>query len=236
MTGRDLITASLRLIGAIAPGESIPAAEATDGLAALNRMIDSWSNESLLIYAKVREEFTLTASDGIYSMGTGGDFSTTRPVHIEEAAIEIVSASPTYEVPITIIRNATEWAAVISKDTTSELPQYLYAEGTYPTDTLNLYPVPTVANKLVLYSQKPLTTITALATSVSMPPGYERALIYNFAVEISPEYNRMVPDVVMQTAIDSKALIKRTNHKPSYLKCDPALLGKSSFNIYSGGS
>ncbi len=236
MTGRDAVTASLRLIGAIAPGESITASEATDGLSALNRMLGSWSNESLLIHAKVRSEHTLTANDGIYSIGTGANFNTTRPIQIEEAAIQVVAATPDYEIPIQIIRSVQEWAAVTSKFSTSEIPQYLYAEGTFPNDTLNLYPIPTVANKLVLYSQKPLTELT-LDGDVELPPGYDEAIIYNGSVRLAPEYGKAVTAEVMQIAMDSKANIKRTNHKPRYLQCDPALLGDCSrFNIYTGGS
>ena len=41
-TARDLVTAALRLIGALASGEEPEAAEARDGLAALNRMLHGW--------------------------------------------------------------------------------------------------------------------------------------------------------------------------------------------------
>ena len=47
-TGRDIVTASLKKIGAIAPGDSISASEADDGIAELNRMLSSWSTEELM--------------------------------------------------------------------------------------------------------------------------------------------------------------------------------------------
>lgn len=234
MTGRDLVTASLRLIGAAAPGESVSATEATDGLATLNRMISGFSNEKLMIYAKVREEFTLTANDGIYSMGSSGDFNTSRPQWIESATLEDQSQSPDVEIPIKIIRNASEWAEIISKDATSTYPRYLFNEKTYPTDTINLYPIPTAANKLVLYSVKPLTEISTLDTSVSVPAGYEECLIYNLAMRLAPEYGKQPSELVMMTAIESKASIKRVNHKPSFLKVDNALINSGVFDINTG--
>lgn len=41
-TARDVVTGALRLIGVLAAGETAQAAEATDGLAALNRMMHGW--------------------------------------------------------------------------------------------------------------------------------------------------------------------------------------------------
>lgn len=231
MTGRDWVTAALRLIGAVAPGESLAAAEATDGLAAGNRMLDSWSNEKLLIPATVREEFALTPSDGIYTMGSGANFNTTRPMKITQAAVLVDGT----EIPLHILENAQEWAEVCEKEATSSLPAYLYAEGTYPNERLNLYPVPTEANDLVLYSEKPLTQIASLAASVSLPPGYERAMVYNLACELAPEYGRPVDPIIMQVAQESKAQLKRTNSRPYFLKCDTAITGSGSYNIYTGG-
>lgn len=233
MTGRELISASLRLIGAIAPGESVAAQEANDGLSSLNRMLGAWSNDNLLIHTKVREEFTLTPSTASYTMGSGATFDTTRPIEIEEAAIEDNTASPAIEYPVNIL-TPEEWAAIVQKDLTSTLPTDLYASGTYPNETVTLYPVPTVAHKLVLYSSKPLTSIATLDTSVSLPPGYDEALIFNLAIRLAPEYGKAITAEVMTVAMDGKAAIKRTNTKPRYLGVDPALLRSAPYDIYRG--
>lgn len=236
MTGREIVTASLRLLGVLAPGENLGASEATDGLSALNRMLGSWSNESLLINAKVRDELTLTPNDQQYSMGTGADFNTARPIRIEEALIRDESSSPAIEIPVKLLTKE-EWAAIQVKESTSTYPHSLYAEGTYPNETINLYPKPTAAHKLVLYSWKPLPEIATLDTSVSLPPGYDDALIYNLAIRLAPEYGRAVSDAVGITATEAKAAIKRINHKPRYLKVDDALSPRGGgFNIYTGGS
>lgn len=234
MTGRDLLKASLRLIGAIAPGESLSATEAVDGLATLNRMIDGWSNESLMIYSKVREEFTLTANDGVYSIGPSADFNTTRPISIEEATLEVTSGNPDYEIPLRIIKTSAEWAAISQKDSTNTYPECIFAEGTYPNETINLYPIPSEANKLVLYSKKPISTVATIDTSISYPPGYEEALIYNLALRLAPEYGRQVTEMVMMTAIESKASIKRVNHRQTLLRVDDGLLSNTGFNIMTG--
>lgn len=235
MTGRDLITASLRLIGVLAPGESLEASEATDGLASLNRMVSSWSTERLLVFANVREEFTLTPGVQTYSIGVGATFNTARPQQIEAAGIEVQSA-PTAEHPVKIL-TMREWAKITDKETQASIPTGVYPEGTYPNETLNVYPVPAEAHKLVIYSWKPLTAIYTLDTAVSFPPGYEEALIYNHALRLAPEYGRMVPDAVALVAQESKANLKRMNQGPRYLRSDTALLGRSrAFDIYKGDS
>lgn len=238
MTGRQLVAAALRQIGVLAAGETPEADEATDGLAAINRMLAGWSTQRLAVYARIREEFTLTANDGIYSMGSSGDFNTSRPIEIEAASIELQTPSPKLEVPVRL-QTFQEYAAIPDKDRTSSIPTDLWVDMTNPLLGLYLYPVPTVAEKLVLYSLKELTQISTLDTSLTFPPGYERALVFNGAVEISPEYGKShePSEVVIRTALESLGDIKRMNSKPHLLRCDGALLsGRTVFNIYTGGS
>lgn len=234
MTGLELVTAQLKLIGAIAPDESISAAEAVDGLAVNNRMLSSWSTEGLMIYATVREEFSLVSGTQSYALGSGATFDTSRPVRIDRATIEIQSTSPVTETPLEII-TVREWAEIANKDLTSDIPTHLYPEGTYPNETLNLWPKPSATNKIVLYSWKPLTQIASISTSISMPNGYEEALVYNGALRLAPEYGKTLTPEIVGIAGESKANIKRLNHRPRYLKVDPALMfNRSGFNINTG--
>lgn len=235
MTGRDLIEASLRLITALAPGENIEDGEAEDGLATVNRMISSWSNENLTIYAITEETFTLVANQQSYTMGSSGDFNTTRPLEIKRALLRDSTVSPSIDSPINI-RTMAEWSRIPSKGVTSNYPFELYVEYTYPTATIQLYPKPTAAHTLVLYSLKELTQISTLSTSISLPPGYEEALVYNAAVRLAPEYGKNASQEIVAIALESKANIKRRNRKISLLRVDPAAQATGGwFNIFSGG-
>lgn len=231
-TARDLIKRSMRLLNAIATGETPSADELVDGLSSLNGMIDSWSTEGLLINARVREEFTLVAGTAAYTMGSSGTFNTTRPLKIEAANIEDQTGDfPEY--PVQILTLA-EWAQITIKSTQSELPQKLYAEGTYPLETINLWPVPSAANKLVLYSRKVLTALASVNTDISFPPGYEDALVHNLAIRLAPEYAKPVPSEVIAVASETKANIKRRNMRPNYMAADDATLGRGGYNILIG--
>lgn len=234
MTGRDLVSACLRLIGATAPGETPAASEATEGLAALNRMIDSWSTEGLLIYAVTEEApLTLTAGDATVTLGTGGDI-TTRPMRIEKAFIRHNSI----DYPITKFLTVDEYARIPDKSVQTPYPYELYDDGGYPQRTLKLYPTPSAGHQLILFTLRPLTSIATLDTVLSLPPGYERALVYNGAVELSPEYGRPADPAVVQIAVESKAGLKRANSRAVLLQCDPvpASFGRrSTYDINSGG-
>jgi hypothetical protein len=236
MTGRDAITAALRLIGALAPGESLDATEATDGLATLNRMISSWSNEGLMIHAISRETpLTLTVSDGTITMGASGNI-TNRAQKIEAALIRDESSTPAVEFPVRIL-SIDEWAAIPSKDSEATYPTDLYDDGAYPQRILYLYPVPSAAHKLVLFTRRILTEIATLDTSISLPPGYEEAIVFNLCIRFAPEYGKSVSGEVATIANESKAAIKKANSQPAYLRVDDALLPSGGrFNIYTGGS
>lgn len=231
MTGRDLVLACLRLIGVLAPGETLAAQEATDGLSALNRMLSSWSVEGLLIFATT-EESPLTLTPGVASvtLGATGDI-TTRPIKIEKALIR--DGSTDYS-PMRML-NVDEYAAIPDKSVQSTFPYSFYDDGGYPLRTIKLYPVPSSANQLVLFTSGPLTAIANLDTVLSFPPGYERAFVYNGAIELAPEYARQAPAEVVKVADDSKANIKRQNHRPLYLRCDEAVLPSGGrFDIMTG--
>ncbi len=229
MTGRELVTASLRLFGGSAPGETIPAAEASDGLATLNRLLDSWSNEGLFVYENTREEFNLVAGTASYTIGSGGVFNTVRPIHILSALIK--RSGSEYKLNQLSLE---QWSSIQLKTTTSDIPTSIYCSGAYPLDLINLFPTPSQANILVLFTQKQLTSISTLDATVSLPPGYERALINNLAIELSPEYGVTPSQLVFKNAEESKAMIKRSNHKPVFLKVDNALVDRTTFNIYTG--
>lgn len=232
MTGRDLLSGSLRLIGALASGEILSADGATDGLNALNSLIDGLSNEGLLIYSETRETpITLIPGTATYTLGAGGSV-TNRPMKIDSALLRDQSTTPAIEYPVRIL-SISEWSSIPSKDLQSTYPTDLYDDGGYPQRTITVYPVPSAANKLVLFTKDPLSQV-ALDTLISLPPGYERMLKYNLAMELAPEYGRPTPAEVVQIATESKAAIKRTNMRPSYLRIVDLPTGQRPFNIYKG--
>ncbi len=232
-TVSDLIKGSLRLLGAIAQGETPSSNASADALSALNDMLESWSNDGFLIYHRVIESLTLTASTASYTIGSSGAFNTTRPVRIANALVKQSGSND--EIPIRIY-NEDEWAQISDKTLTSILPQGIYYDPNFALGLIYVWPVPSATASLILYSDKPLSNFSLIADTVSLPPGYKEAMRYNLAVRLAPEYGRPISQDIAMIASESKAAIMRTNNEPVYMQSDVfGLVGdKKQFNIHTG--
>lgn len=200
-TARTIVKKSLQKIGALIKNEEPSADEANDGLDALNAMIASWSNDSLNIYARAWETFPLTSSAS-YTIGVGGNFNTSRPTNIVDSYVR----SGTIDYPITIVDD--EAYNSISFKSLQGIPQFLNYDNAYPLGNIRLYPVPSASYSLFLLTEKALTEFATLDTELSMPPGTERALIYNLGIELAPEYSQQISAEHAKIAGDSLGLIR----------------------------
>lgn len=234
MTVLDLINGAARLIGVQAAGEVMSADESANALVSLNDMIESWSTQNLLIYNKTPEIFSLVANQQSYTWGTGGDFNSARPMRIENINYRQVSGSTTLELPIEIL-NQDQWANISVKTITSNLPTKVWTVFSDPLATLYFWPIPSIAATIDVWSWKALTSYSSLSTVLTLPPGYTRALRYNLAVELAPEYGRQVDPIVEAKAESSIESLKRMNAQINYLGTDKGLLSKkSTWNWYTG--
>lgn len=228
MTVQDLVSAAMKRIGVLAAGETPQSEESTDGLLRLNSLIDSLSNERLTIYTITCTPWTIAGNDGSYTVGASANINTTRPqsaLFIDRVSYIDTAQSPDFEYPL-IMLTPNEYAAIGAKYQTNTTPYAWYYNPTYPTGTLTLWPVPT-RNDLTgaFYAPTPVSQFASLATTISLPPSYERMLTANLAVELCPEYGQPVHPKLQQIADDSKAAIKIANYQPLKLQCDSALVG-----------
>lgn len=229
-TALDMITRAMRLIGAIGDGETPSSYEAQTGLDALNTMLDSWSLDELTVYQIQQQNFSITVGTGTYTIGTGGAFNGTRPVQIRGAFFR---DSNSLDFPLEVVEKP-EYNRLAQKTDTGYTPEYLYYSPAYPLGSISLYPVPAAAGSLYLDSLYALQSFATLTTAVSLPPGYQRAIEFNLALEIAPEFERDVPASVERNAVKSKAAIERINAPAPVLLCDAALVTPGRFNIFEG--
>jgi len=68
----EIISSALKDIGALAAGETPTPEAAQDAFIMLNRMIDQWSNEQMMIFYKTEIIFTLTPGQTQYTIGPTG--------------------------------------------------------------------------------------------------------------------------------------------------------------------
>lgn len=225
-TARDIIKKSLQKLGVLIKSEAPSADEADDGLFALNSLIESWSNDSASIPSRAWETFPLSAGVSTYTMSSGLTFNTVRPINIIQAYVRLGGV----DTPVDIINDTTYNA--ISFKTITGIPQFLNYDNAYPTDNIRLYPVPSAAYQLFILSQKPLTSFATLDTVVSMPAGWERALIYNLALELAPEYSQKPDAFIVDTAAKSLGLARISTIRARPMDAYPQV--SNIRNIYSG--
>lgn len=229
-----MILRSLRLLGEKGIGDTLSSAEDTAYLADLNTMMESWSTERLMVYQILDEVFALSAGDGIYTIGSAGNFNTTRPLRIDGALIRDSNSADT---GVEII-GADAWRRIVQKTSTgSTYPCYLYYDAAFTSSlgTINLWPEPQANLSLVISSWKQLQTFALISTTVVLPPGYQRAIEYNLCLELSGGLKEASP-TVQRIARESKANIKRLNI-PQVSRTLPAMPGvkeSGGANIFTG--
>jgi len=91
--------------------------------------------------------------------------------------------------------------------------------------------VPASSYELHILSEKELSQYT-IDEAISLPTGWERALIYNLAIDLAPEYGQQIDGMIAKIAGDSKAAIQRTVAKNISMDATPSQIGL--YNIYSG--
>jgi hypothetical protein len=69
----EIISSALKDIGALAAGETPTPEAAQDAFIMLNRMLDQWSNEQMMVYYKTEIIFPITSGQTQYTIGPGGE-------------------------------------------------------------------------------------------------------------------------------------------------------------------
>lgn len=236
-TGNDLIRAAMRLIQVAAVDTDLTASELRDGLESLNRMIDAWALEELMLYQVTRETFPLAASQLSYSVGLGGDFDTVRPTKLVGAYLTISTGAIPVDYPMQVI-GYDDYNDIRLKTLQTNFPSYCYYEPAFPLANLYVYPVCAVNNEsITLTSWKPLAMIADPTATISLPPGYWEALVFNLAVRIAEEYQFDMRPTTIAIAESSLKKIKRMNQRTLTLQTDVALMNTSQmrYSIYADG-
>lgn len=218
-TAQNIIEKALQKLVVLADGESATATQLADGLDSLNLMLDSWAGRSLLTTAQIRESFTLTANKSSYTIGSGGDFDTTKPFEIVSGFIR---DSDNYDyTPISVVsRGIFDSYSDKAMTTVIGIPKSLFydpgaTQQATQVGTIHLYPIPDSADTYTIFieSEKPFTEFSALSSTVTFPPSYKRAMIYNLAIELASDYGKTASAEVVKIADDSMRIIENVNSR-----------------------
>lgn len=181
-TAEQIITAALEDLGVVAEGGAPTTEQLTKGLRRLNQLLASWSVSGLLVPSLTVEELTFTAAQSSYSIGTGADLNTTRPMLLHSAQYKTGDA---VYFPLTILPDFKQWGDIPVKPR-GGIPEEIYYNPAYPTGVIYFDTHPAVGATLALTSWKPLTQFADKDTEWDGPIEYVSAVEYSLAVMLSP--------------------------------------------------
>lgn len=222
-TASDIISDAFLAAGI---GDQYNALDATTvalGQRVLNRMLDSWSNENLIVYNIAQDSFAMTPGQAQYSTS----LLTTRPMEVDYVFVRQNNVD--YQVDLI---GDIDYANIAYK-VTSGLPDQCYYNSGYPNGTFNFFPTPSTPYTAFVGYRAPLQQFTTLTTVLSLPPGYERALVYNLAAELAPAFGTQAAPSALQIADESKHAIKVPNWPLNEAQTNTPI-GEGLFNIYRG--
>ena len=163
-----------------------------------------------------------------------------RPVELFVGNVRLVdtSLSPPLETPLTMLTEAA-WQALPLKTLTNTRPTHWYYNPTFPFGTLTFWPVPTGSDlSAAVYVPTQVPQFTTLDDTVSLPPGYERMIVKNLALELCPSYKVEPSPLLLKQATDAIATVKRANYREQDMSFPPSALigypGVRTWDIKSG--
>lgn len=189
--------------------------EAQIFLDTINLILDAWNAERRAVYHTVCTVYTFTAGLGPHTIGPTGTFvATSRPVSIE-GAVPLLSSTVRAR-PVNL-RGEQWWLGVALRTLSTSIPTDLYYAPKFPNGELNFWPVPSTASQVEIQARMLLTAV-ALDTLVSLPPGYEKALMLTTAEDASVPCGRQVPAKLARDATLARAQIFGNNDTPRRIR------------------
>lgn len=211
VTIRDVCRRALQRLMVEGSDGSMSEVDASVAFDILNELMDQWQSESLMLYANVRTLFTITPSTGTYAVGSGAVVNVPRPVYVDGVSYVDNTQSPPLEIPLLMLTDYA-WDSINQKTLTSNLPINAYYNPTFPTGTLELWPIPTQASlQGVLYARTQVAKWTSLDDTVDLPNGWLRMMTTNLAVELGPIFEREPSNALVEQAAKSKGRLKVSN-------------------------
>lgn len=208
-TVSDLLSDALYMNGAFGAGDDISADDMNLTLRTCNRMLASWGNERQMIFGISRETFTMTP-------GTA-DYSTTllpngRPVQIASIVVQLSNIFYEVELIDDETFNAIPYKIVQS------IPSQCYYDQAYPNGTMSFYPIPYAAFTCYVSMLRTLTSPLTLNGAVSLPEGYEMAIVSDLSCMVAPSFGRPVTQDMKDNRDYARTVIRVNNYVPLRMK------------------
>lgn len=186
-TRDDIIKRALRLVGALAQGETPTANQVTEAATALNGLVKAWAADGMPLWAITEMTLTLVAGQSTYTV------SNPKPLKVLQAWNHNVTSN--VDIPMRIITQA-EYN-ILGNKTSAGNPIQVYYSPNRDNGDFHLFPVPTTveqaANTLHYICQIPFQDFNASTDAPDFPQEWYDAVTYGLATRLAPEYGLDIP-------------------------------------------
>lgn len=179
----------------------------------------------------VAEQFTFT---------TPGDINIPCPLRISSAYTRIMgTGNQGLDYWIDCQQSMDRYNELGYKGVPGPWPTMLAYQRTFPLGTIWVYPNPTQAGEVHLFTDLIFSEFTTTTQNVNLPQGYTRALKKLLALELCPSYGKDPGAMLLRAAGEARALIRSLNASPVVtLRYDSDMAGnqrKDAAWIVGGG-
>jgi hypothetical protein len=241
-TARDLIVGALDLINVTGDGMEPSNEMVSKAFTMLNDIIKTWNLQRLMLYKTEEITGILTAGQNPHSIGPSGEIDTgtgSRPVKIQRVFTRFTTNNSVDFTAAQIDSN--RYQEIVTKSASTSYPTHFYYKADFPLGYIYMYPVQGQADlEIHITYWMQLEEIVHLTDDVTLPFGYDTALKYQLACDLSPTYGRPVNrgDAIFDRAADLRREIKRANEDDRDVQLDFALSSTNNrgfrFNILRG--
>lgn len=196
---------ALRDLGCLRPGMGFSADMGNDILLAANQMLDAWLLNRLYVPWQVLTQFNTIGGTQFYCIGpnetvprviNGQTFinvQAARPIKIEYCDVILNTFSPPVRQPVEILEDDKDWERIRVQQIPTAIPLKLYYDKSANPDghggsfaLMYFWPGPQSSYQIELLQWEPLQQFPTLTTPITVPPGYQRLIQKQLAVEIAP--------------------------------------------------
>ena len=244
-TGTAIVTDSLREIGVLDPSATASGPRLADGIRAATDLIGTWRSKRLFVRGITRNVFSLTNAQQSHTIGPSANFAQEYPQSIVKwSVIPDDDATDVLELPMGTPLTAYQWQQIRVKSTSGSYPTRMYYDRRYVSGNGNclFWPVQDNADvDVVIYSFISQIVSVVAATTYDLPPGMDRVLTKNLALDLAPRYGKgaTVTPLLVKQAADAMTELSIANMIPKEgIGRSEFLIGKNagrrSFNVYHG--
>ena len=226
-TVAEIISLTLRDVGVLGEGQTASADTIGDSLTTLGQMLGLWQVDGLYVYAQKEVVATLTGATS-YTIGTGGDIGSVRPVKVDAAYWRTNGE----DYPVEVIQSYQDYALIGNKTLSGAAPCALCYVPSYPLGTLHVYPNGS-DGALHLIMRTDLPALSELTDTLVIPPEYHAAIRYSLAEFLSTTFQTPLRPDIAAMATRARKIIKRNNVNIP-LSTMPAALCRSTYSIERG--